>query len=166
MHEVLLTIRFPQPTCESANVSDSLKSRSRILPVGTNSEIRINHYNLLLLMLWKAKIDVQFVGESSLALTHYVSGYVTKAMKSSMQEIWPKVSENKSIYGCLWSFLYRSLCSRECCLYKASNLLLGDQLTDKSTTVHWVDVSMPQKKSCRQKTTSCRNRRQSLGLAL
>ena len=48
------------------------------------NEIHINDYSPLLLLLWKANIDIQFVAESSLALAHYVSGYVTKAEKSSM----------------------------------------------------------------------------------
>ena len=64
----------------------------------------MNNYNPLLLMLWKANIDVQFVAESSLALAHYVSGHVTKVERSNMQEIWQEVSENKSVYSCLWSF--------------------------------------------------------------
>ena len=98
-------------------------------------------------MLWKANIDIQFVAESSLALAHYV----TKAEKSSMQEMWQEVSENKSIYGQLWNFGVRSLRSRECSLYEASELLLGDHLTEKSATVQWVDVSMPQKRSRRLK---------------
>ncbi len=42
-------------------------------------------------MLWKANIDIQFVAESSLALAHYVSGYVTKAERSIMQDIWQEV---------------------------------------------------------------------------
>ena len=146
---------FPRPPCESAklnSVSDSLKSRNKIYQLArTESEIRVNDYNPLLLMLWKANIDIQFVAESSLALAHYVSGYVTKAEKSSMQEIWQEVSENKSIYGRLWSFGVRSLRSRECGLYEASDLLLGDHLTEKSATVQWVDVSMPQKRSRRLK---------------
>ena len=50
-------------------------------------ETRVNDYNPLLLLLWKANIDIQFVAESSLALAHYVSSYVTKAEKSSMQEL-------------------------------------------------------------------------------
>ena len=62
-----------------------------------------------------------------------------------MQEIWQDVSEIRSIYGWLWSL--QSLRSRECGLYEASDLLLGDHLTERSTTVHWVDVSMPQKRS-------------------
>ena len=146
---------FPRIPCESAKlnpVTDSLKSRSKIYHLArAESETRVNDYNPLLLLLWKANIDIQFVAESSLALAHYVSGYVTKAEKSSMQEIWQEVSDNKSIYSRLWSFGVRSLRSRECGLYEASDLLLGDHLTEKSATVKWIDVSMPQKRSRRLK---------------
>ena len=123
---------FPRQECESAklnSVSDSLRSRKKIyqLPRG-DTEVRVNDYNPLLLMLWQANIDIQFVAESSLALAHYVSGYVTKAERSNMQEIWQEVSENKSVYSRLWSFGVRSLRFRECGLYEASDLLLGDHL--------------------------------------
>ena len=100
-------------------------------------------------MLWQANIDIQFVAESSLALAHYVSGYVTKAERSNMQEIWQEVSENKSVYSRLWSFGVRSLRFWECGLYQADDLLLGDHLTEKSDNVKWVDVSMPHKRSRR-----------------
>ena len=40
----------------------------------------------LLLMLWKANMDFQYIGESSLAIAQYVTGYVTKAEKSNMQD--------------------------------------------------------------------------------
>ena len=130
---------FPRQPCETAKlnpVSESLKSRSRIYQLTrSESETRVNDYNPLLLLLWKANIDIQFVAESSLALAHYLSGYVTKAEKSSMQELWQQISDNKSIYGRLWSFGVRSLRFRECGLYEASDLLLGDHLTEKSTTV-------------------------------
>ena len=96
-------------------------------------------------------IDIQYVAESSLALAHYVSGYVTKAEKSHLQDIWQEVSNTKSVYSKLWSFGIRSLRSRECGLYEASDLLLGDHLTEKSETVKWVDVSMPDKRSRRLK---------------
>ena len=142
---------FPRQVCESAklnSVQDSLKSRNRIYQLRrTESEVRVNDYNPLLLMLWKANIDVQFVAESSLALTHYVSGYVTKAERSNMQEIWQEVSENKSVYSRLWSFGIRSLRFRECGLYEASDLLLGDHLSEKSDTVKWIDVSMPHRRN-------------------
>ena len=48
--------------------------------------------------------DIQFVAESSLALSHYVTGYVTKAEKSSMQEVWQEIGESGSIYSRLWKF--------------------------------------------------------------
>ena len=105
----------------------------------------MNDFNPLLLMLWKANIDIQFVAESSLALAHYVSGYVTKAERSNMQEIWEDVSGNKSIYSRLWSFGVRSLRFRECGLYEASDQLLGYHLNKKSVTVKGMDVSMPHK---------------------
>ena len=73
-------------------------------------EIRINNYNPLLLLLWKA--NMQFVSESTLAIAHYVTGYVTKAEKSNMQELWQEVSSHNSVYSKLWSFGVRSLRSR------------------------------------------------------
>ena len=94
-------------------------------------ETRVNSYNPLLLLIWKANLDVQFVAESSLALAQYVSGYVTKAERSNMQDILEEVKENKNIYSRLWSFGIRSLRARECGLYEASDILLGDHLCEK-----------------------------------
>ena len=54
-------------------------------------------------------MDIQFTAESSLTLAHYVTGYVTKAEKSNMQEVWQEVNSNSSIYSQLWSFGVRSL---------------------------------------------------------
>ena len=146
---------FPRQACKTATlncVDDALKSRRKIYQLPrTELEVRVNDYNPLLLMLWKANVDVQYVAESSLALAHYVSGYVTKAEKSNLQDIWHEVSENKSVYSQLWSFGVRSLRSRECGLYEASDLLLGDHLTEKSDAVKWVDVSLPHKRSRRLK---------------
>ena len=85
-------------------------------------------------MLWKANIDLQFVGESTLVIANYVTGYVTIAERSNMQDLWQEVSSHTSIYSKLWSFGIRSLRSRECGLYEAS---------EKSKTVKWVDISQP-----------------------
>ena len=135
--------------CESAVINcveHSLKSRQKIYGLTrTELEIRVNDYNPLILMLWQANIDIQFVAESSLALAHYVSGYVTKAERSNIQDIRHEVSENKNVYSRLWSFGIRCLRSRECGLYEASDLLLGDHLCEKSDTVKWID-SMPHKR--------------------
>ena len=136
-------------------VEEKLKKRQKIYQIShTEAEVRVNDYNPLLLLLWKANMDIQFVSESSLALAHYVSGYVTKAERSNMSEIWQEVSESKTIYGRLWSFGVRMLRSRECGLYEASDLLLGDHLFEKSDAVQWIDVSMPHKQNRRLKDHS------------
>ena len=130
---------FPREPSESPKVhcvEEKLKKRQTIYQISrTEAEVRVNDYNPLLLLLWKANMDIQFVSESSLALAHYVSGYVTKAERSNMSEIWQEVSESKTIYGRLWSFGVRMLRSRECGLYEASDLLLGDHLFEKSDAV-------------------------------
>ncbi|KAL5457558.1 hypothetical protein EMCRGX_G034829 [Ephydatia muelleri] len=147
---------FPRDVTEHAvlnPVEECLKSRKKIylLPRAAQ-ECRVNDYNPLLLLLWQANMDIQFTAESSLTLAHYVTGYVTKAEKSNMQEVWQEVNSNSSIYSKLWSFGVRSLRSRECGLYEASDLLLGNHLTEKSVTVKWVDASMPHKRKRMLKT--------------
>ena len=135
---------FPREPSESPKVhcvEEKLKKRQKIYQISrTEAEVRVNDYNPLLLLLWKANMDIQFVSKSSLALAYYVSGYVTKAERSNMSEIWQEVSESKTIYGRLWSFGVRMLRSRECGLYEASDLLLGDHLFEKSEAVQWIDV--------------------------
>jgi hypothetical protein len=69
-----------------------------------------NHYNPLLLMPWKANMDIQANRPWPLL---YVTGYVTKVEKSNMQEVW-QVSSHQTIYSKLWSFAVRCLRSREC----------------------------------------------------
>ena len=96
-------------------------------------------------------MDIQFISESSLALARYVTGYVTKAEKGNMQDVWQQVNSNASLYSKLWSFGVRSFRSRECGLYEPSDLLLGDHLYEKSEQVKWVDVSLPHKRKRRLK---------------
>ena len=115
--------------------------------------MRVNDYNPRILLLWKASIDIQFVAESSLALSHYVTGYVTKAEKS-LQEMWQEISDNSTLYGRLWKFGIRALKSRECSLYEASDLLLGNHLLEKSETVQYIPIGMPHKRRLRLKNHS------------
>ena len=90
----------PSETTVINDVEKSLKSRGKIYQLAREEmETRVNSYNPLLLLIWKANLDVQFVAESSLALAQYVSGYVTKAERSNMQDIWEEVKENKNIYS-------------------------------------------------------------------
>ena len=149
---------FPRPVASCTKLKDvsaNLKAHQKICDLKRNeAEVRVNDYNPLLLLLWKANIDIQFVSESSLALAHYVTGYVTKAEKSNMQDIWQEISDNKSVYSRLFSFGVKCLCSRECGLYEASDLLLGDHLHEKSVTVQWVSVAMPKDRKRRLKKYS------------
>ena len=139
---------FPRQECEKATlltVEECMKqhhNKTCKLPQSAQ-EIRINNRNPVLLLLWKANIDLQFVGKSSLAVAQYVTGYVTKAERSNMQDLWQEVSSHSSIYSNLFSFGVRSLHSRECGLYEASDLLLGYHLCGKSQTIKWIDVSQP-----------------------
>ena len=109
---------FPRLETDDAktnSVEDCLKSRNKIYNLARSfSETRVNDYNPVLLSLWRANIDIQFVSEDSLALAHYVTGYVTKAEKSHLVDLWDEVSSNESLYSKLWSFGVRSLRSREC----------------------------------------------------
>ena len=111
-------------------------------------EIRINNYNPLLLMLWKANMDIQYIAESSLVIPEYVTGYVTKA------ETFGKTSPltSPSVVNCVHSV--SGVYAPECGLYEASDLLLGDHLCGKSETVKWIDVSQPHKKKWRLKDHS------------
>ena len=93
-------------------------------------------------------MDLQFIGESSLAIGYYVTGYVTKAERSNMQDLWQEVSSHASVYSKLWSFGVRSLRSRECGLYETSDLLLGDHLCRKSVTIKWIDHWAKSEISC------------------
>ena len=141
---------FPRPEREMAcanDVTDSLKSCSKIyyLKRGEN-EVRVNDYNPLLLMLWRANMDLQYMSETSLALTEYVSRYVTKAEKSNVQDIWNDISNSDSVYKRLFQFGMRSMRSREVGLYEASDILLGDNLHEKSATVQWIGADMPHKR--------------------
>ena len=80
---------FPHQECDRATLLTvdqcmKLSHRKMYNLVHACSEIRINNYNPLLLMLWKANMDIQNVGKSTLAIAQYVTGYVTKAERSNM----------------------------------------------------------------------------------
>ena len=87
---------FPRPPCETATlncVEDALKARKKIYQLPrTDEEARVNDYNPLLLMLWKANIDVQFVAESSLAKEqlagHLAGGQREQERLRTPVELW------------------------------------------------------------------------------
>ena len=49
-------------------------------------------------------MDIKFIAEEAFALAHYVTGYIMKAERRNMQEIWNEVALEKSIYNRLFRF--------------------------------------------------------------
>ena len=99
-------------------------------------EMRMKNYNPLLLMLWKANMDLQNIGESSLAIAQYITGYVTKAERSNMQDLWQEVSSHSFVYSKLWSFGVRSLRSRECGMYEDESAFNRHMAENDSLNTH------------------------------
>ena len=62
-----------------------------------------------------------------------------------------EIGGKETIYSKLWSFGVRSLRSRECGMYEASDILLGDHLCEKSETIQWISVDQPHKRKRRLK---------------
>ena len=64
-------------------IDPSSKSRKQVYTLPRKlEEAKINGYCPLLLYLSKANMDIQYIAESSLSLTGYVTAYVTKAKTS------------------------------------------------------------------------------------
>uniref|UniRef100_A0A1X7V8N1 Helitron helicase-like domain-containing protein n=1 Tax=Amphimedon queenslandica TaxID=400682 RepID=A0A1X7V8N1_AMPQE len=67
---------FPRPVRDSICINDvenSLKSCNKLYYLKRNEkEVRVNDNNPLLLTLWRANIDLQYIADRSLSLTEYV----------------------------------------------------------------------------------------------
>ena len=134
------------------DIENSLKSCKKYIIY--EKEVRVNDYNPLLLKLWRANMDLQYIAEKSLSLTEYVTGYVTKAEKSHAQDLWKEVSSCDNIYSRLWKIGQKLLRSKEVGLYEASDLFLGESLYMKSVTVQYINVYLPHKRSRKIKNYS------------
>ena len=116
-----------------------------------DSEIRVNDYNPVLLNVLGANMDIQFVGDKDMAVSTYVSGYLTKCEKSHLQDHWDEIGNEKSLCSKLFKIGHMMLKSREMGMHEACDQLLGDHLYGKSETVQWVDVRAPHKRNRRVK---------------
>ena len=146
---------FPRSPSEEAHlnpVEGSLKCKNKLYQLcRSECEVRVNDYNPTLMLAWKANIDVQFVAESSRALAKYITGYVTKAEKCNLHEVFQNVNDNLSKFGRLFSFAQQCFRSKECGPHEAADLLLGNHLCEKSVQVKYIDVSPPWKHKRRTK---------------
>ncbi len=102
-------------------------------------EARINDYNPLLLYLWKANVDAQYIAETSMALTGYITAYRN----------FEDLSSTGTLYGIMWKFAKECLKNRESGTY---DNLRGDPLNEKSHTVQYVNAKLPTKRNRKLKT--------------
>ena len=129
-------------------IDPSLKSQKRVYHLPRKpEEAKVNDYNPLLLYLWKANVDVQYIAESSLSLTGYVTSYVTKSETSGLQDVWADLASSGSLYNRLWRFAKNCFKNREVGLYEAADLLVGDHLNEKSAQVQFVNARLPFKRT-------------------
>lgn len=112
------------------------------------NEIMINDYNPLLLLLWKANIDIQYINDNLNVLNRYISSYITKSEKTATDTLWELCNNNRSLRGALKSFALQSLKKREIGVFEASDKILGHNLYYKSATIKWLGkkISFYQKK--------------------
>ena len=100
---------FPRPECDAFRLHDPAKAKARNrrlydLP-RTSDEISINDYNAVLLLTWKANIDVSFVADAAHGLANYVGGYTTKGERSQLEELADDRSRQfQNSYSAAFSF--------------------------------------------------------------
>jgi hypothetical protein len=102
----------------------------------------VNDYNPLILLIWKANIDLQFIGEKAMVLNRYITGYITKSEKKATEAIWEECNKNKSLQSVLKSFAIQSLKNREIGSIEASQKLLGINLCQMDVHVKWLGAHM------------------------
>ncbi len=128
---------FPRPAREKHNVNANLKKYQKVYEIArSESEVRVNDYNPVLLLNWGANMDIQYVGDEGMViLSTYVSGYVTKYEHGHLQDQYEQIAENKSICSKLFSIGRVMLKSREMGMHECADHLSGDHLYEKSVTV-------------------------------
>ena len=82
----------------------------------TEMEAKINDYNRYILEVWQGNMDIQFIGENSYSLIHYVTKYITKADKSHLSN--GDFGFNVSAKSRCYQFAFRSLKQREVGAYE------------------------------------------------
>ncbi len=83
-----------------------------------------------------------------MTLTGYVASYRAKAETSSLQDVWEDLASSGSLYSRRWRFAKNCFKNREVGLYKATDLLTGDHLTEKFVQVQFVNnARLPNKRT-------------------
>jgi len=140
---------FPRHERKSAMLHDAFssmrnrqhgRSSKRLYELShTTAESHVNDYNPALLLALAAKINVQYIGESTWSLAKYVTSYVTKAEKVELQDIWQELT-HKSLSSRLWTLGLKALTHRQYGVYEASDRLLGKHLYRKSASIGFINT--------------------------
>lgn len=144
--------RQPQLTTTLNSVEDTLRSRKKCLGKKIYNlkrkpnECYVNDYNPIILLIWAANMDIQFIGEYTMALDKYITGYITKPERNATKELWEQSSKDSSLRSQLKSFSLKCLKSREAGIYEAFDKILGFQMCEFSTKVTWVNTFEPEKR--------------------
>lgn len=134
-------------TVEDTLVAKRKSAGSKIYNLARKpNETMINDYNPLLLMLWEANMDIQFIGENTMALDKYITGYITKPEKNATTELWADCQKNASLRAQLKSYALKCFKSREAGIYEVFDKLLGFEMCDFSTKVTWINTFAKEKR--------------------
>ena len=150
--EIACRFGFPRPLNKMFTLHDVLSSviarrskrmRKRLYDLPRTEEERyINDYNPTLSFLWRGNMDIQFIAENSYAICNYVTKYVTKAEKSSIDFLDFK-DLSKSTFQNLSKFAYACLKSREMGSHEAADRLLQNhgQMWRSSESFLWIQTA-------------------------
>uniref|UniRef100_A0A914WWH4 Helitron helicase-like domain-containing protein n=1 Tax=Plectus sambesii TaxID=2011161 RepID=A0A914WWH4_9BILA len=118
----------------------------------TPKESMINDYNPLILYLWRANIDVQFIGETTMVINRYITKYATKSEKQKTADLWSMIDKSKSTRGQLQSLVLKLFRSREVGHYEACDKVSGHPLHKSNVNVTFLNTNA--KKLWRRKLIS------------
>ena len=93
-----------------------------------------------MLLLWGANIDLQYIGEHTMALDRYITSYITKSEKDSTKKLWDECNRSKTLKSRLKTFALKNLKSRECGIYEVVDKLLSYPLYEFSHKVTYLST--------------------------
>lgn len=141
---------FPRASCTSttlntidgvlkSNINGGNRLKLYNLKRGVN-ETFVNDYNPTLLLLWASNVDLQYIGETSMALDRYITSYITKAEKNATEKIWEELNSNKSLKSRLYTLGLANFKARELGIYEVCDKLNGFKMCQFSNKVKFLNV--------------------------
>lgn len=147
---------FPRSARATLQLNDALTSisqrmkgkfESRLYEIPRSyDESCINDYNPIVLLLWGANMDLQYIGESSNAIENYVCGYITKRDESA-SNMWQDIDKSKSLCKELYQYAFMKMNNRECGAIEAIDRLLGQPLYQKTRQTIYINARLPCKRN-------------------